>query len=197
MKFHTTALAGAYVIELERHGDERGFFARAFCQREFAAQGLAGEWVQINNSLSAQRGTLRGLHYQMAPSQEVKLVRCIRGALWDCILDVRPMSPTFGTWFGVTITAENRLSVYVPRGCAHGFISLEDATETLYCVDEYYAPERERGIRWDDPAFSIRWPIEPVVISDKDANHPDFDAEHHLGIDRKRERSAMVTPRGG
>jgi dTDP-4-dehydrorhamnose 3,5-epimerase len=179
--FTETPLAGAYVIDLEKRGDDRGFFARAFCEREFGAKGLSTRFVQVNNSLSAQKGTLRGMHYQLAPKGETKLVRCIRGALHDVILDLRPGSPTFGKSFGADITAENRRMMYVPRGFAHGFVTLSDDTEAFYFVDEFYAPEQERGVRWNDPRFAIQWPVEPVVLSDKDRAHRDFDAAWHLG----------------
>ena len=180
MIFTETPLTGAYLIDLEKRGDERGFFARAFCEREFASHGLVTHFVQINNSLSARQGTLRGMHYQLAPKAETKVVRCIRGALHDIILDLRDASPTFGQSFGAELTAENHRMMYVPKGFAHGFFTLADDTEALYLVDEFYAPESERGIRWDDPRFAIRWPAQPNVISDKDRNFPDFDPAWHL-----------------
>lgn len=180
MKFFETPLAGAYVIELEKIGDERGFFARAFCQREFVKHDLAREIVQVNNSLAERKGTLRGMHYQLAPKAETKMVRCIRGSLYDVILDLRSGSPTFGKHFGVELSAENRKMLYVPKGFAHGFVTLVDGTEAFYFVDEYYAPEQERGIRWNDPHFGIAWPIEPVVLSEKDKSHRDFDPSYHL-----------------
>lgn len=180
MDFHQTALKDAYLIELNRLGDERGFFARAFCRNEFAEVGLVTNFVQVNNSLSSTRGTLRGMHYQLAPHSETKLVRCIRGALYDVIIDLRPDSPTFKHHFGVELSAENRSILYVPKGFAHGFITLEDDTEAFYFVDEFYAPPSERGIRWNDPAFGIEWPIEPAELSAKDAAHPDFDPAVHL-----------------
>lgn len=181
MIFTETPLAGAYVIDLEKRGDDRGFFARAFCEREFGAKGLSTHFVQVNNSTSAQRGTLRGMHYQLAPKAETKLVRCIRGGLHDVILDLRPGSPTFGKSFGADITAENRRMMYVPKGFAHGFVTLTDDTEAFYFVDEFYAPDQERGVRWNDPRFAIQWPVAPVVLSDKDRGHRDFDAAWHLG----------------
>ncbi len=180
MIFNKTPLPGAYIIDLEKKGDDRGFFARVFCKQEFKQHELETEFVQINNSLSAKKGTLRGMHYQLDPHAEVKVVRCIKGRLWDVILDIRPNSPTFGQWFGAELSAENRRMMYVPKGFAHGFITLEDDTEAFYLVSAYYAPEFERGIRWNDPKFNIQWPIEPQVISDKDRNHPDFDPEFHL-----------------
>lgn len=181
MMFTETPLRGAFLVDLERRGDERGFFARAFCEREFAAQGLATRFVQVNDSLTAQRGTLRGMHYQLAPKAETKLVRCVRGALYDVVLDLRRDSPTFGRSFGAELTADNRRMMYVPKGFAHGFVTLTDDVEAIYLVDEFYAPEHERGIRWDDPRFGIAWPIRPVVVSDKDRAHPDFDPAWHLG----------------
>jgi dTDP-4-dehydrorhamnose 3,5-epimerase len=179
--FVETPLGGAYVVELEKRGDDRGFFARAFCEREFAAKNLATRFVQVNDSLSAQRGTLRGMHYQLAPKAETKLVRCIRGALHDVILDLRPGSATFGRSFGADLTAENRRMMYVPRGFAHGFVTLADDTEAFYFTDEFYAPEQERGVRWNDPHFGIHWPIAPVVLSEKDRGHRDFDMAWHVG----------------
>lgn len=180
MDFTETPLKGAYLIDLNRLGDERGFFARTFCTREFADVGLVTQFVQVNNSLSALQGTLRGMHYQLAPHAETKIVRCIRGALYDVIVDLRPESATFKQHFGVELTAENRQMLYVPKGFAHGFVTLEDDTEAFYFVDEFYAPDAERGVRWNDPAFAIDWPIEPLEISDKDARHGDFDPAIHL-----------------
>ena len=180
MQFIPTPLSGAYLIELEKRGDDRGFFARPFCEQEFAAQQLVSRFVQVNNSLSAFKGTLRGMHYQLPPKAETKLVRCIRGALWDVILDLRPESATFGQHFGAELSADNRRMLYVPKGFAHGFITLQDDTEAFYFVDEFYGPEQERGIRWNDPRFAIQWPAEPVVLSDKDRGHRDFDPAWHL-----------------
>jgi dTDP-4-dehydrorhamnose 3,5-epimerase len=180
MIFDPTPLAGAYTIDLERRGDDRGFFARVFCEREFEAHGLSTRFVQVNNSTSAERGTLRGLHYQLAPKAETKLVRCIRGALLDVILDLRPASPTFGKSFAAELTAENRRMMYVPKGFAHGFLTLAPDTEAFYFVDEFYAPEQERIVRYDDPRFGIEWPETPTVISDKDRNSRDFDPTYHL-----------------
>jgi len=179
MIFHPAPLKGAFTIELEKRGDDRGFFARVFCEKEFAQAGLATRFAQMNNSLSSQKGTLRGLHYQLPPSGEVKVVRCIRGALYDVILDLRPDSPTFGKWFGAELNAENRLMMYVPRGFAHSILTLQDNTEALYLASDPYDPERERGIRYNDPKFSIDWPIKPVEISSKDAAWPDFDPAFH------------------
>lgn len=183
MKFIAAPLKGAYTIELEKRGDNRGFFARFFCEDEFAAAGLENSFKQINNSLTGKKGTLRGMHYQLAPSAEVKVVRCISGALYDVILDLRPGSPTFGKWFGATLSAENRLMMYCPRGFAHGFITLEENTEAFYLVSDPYAPQLERGIRYNDPVFNIEWPLAPCEISEKDSAWPDFDPAWH-GVDR-------------
>jgi dTDP-4-dehydrorhamnose 3,5-epimerase len=180
MIFTETPIAGAYLIDLEKHGDDRGFFARVFCRNEFGERDLETQFVQINNSLSAERGTLRGLHYQLSPAEEVKVVRCVAGALWDVILDIRPQSATFGRWFGAELTAANRRMMYAPRGMAHGFVTLADHTEAFYMVSAFYAPERERGIRWNDPRFGIEWPVTPIVMSDKDRHRPDFDPDRNL-----------------
>jgi dTDP-4-dehydrorhamnose 3,5-epimerase len=179
MKFEETPLKGAYLINIEKKGDERGFFARSFCQKEFNNIGLLSEFVQVNNSLTQSKGTIRGMHYQLNPSAEVKLVRCIRGALYDVILDLRPDSSSFGKWFGRELSAKNRQMMYVPRGFSHGFITLEDNTETFYFASEFYSPNNERGIRYNDPRFGIDWPIEPTELSKKDENFPDFDPDWH------------------
>lgn len=179
MKFTPLPLAGAYLIHLEKRGDERGFFARFFCETEFAQHGLSTRFVQINNSLTAKEGTLRGMHYQLPPAAEVKVVRCILGALHDVILDLRPRSPTFGQSFGAELSAENRTMMYVPEGFAHGFVTLEPDTEALYLVSAPYAPAAERGIRFDDPKFRIQWPVPPAELSDKDRKWPDYDPEFH------------------
>ena len=180
MIFSETPIPGALVIELEKREDDRGFFARAFCEKEFLAHGLSSRFVQVNNSLSAAKGTLRGMHYQLAPRAETKLVRCIRGALLDVILDLREGSPTFGRSFGAELSAENRKMMYVPKGFAHGFLTLENDSEALYFVDEFYAPAFERCVRWNDPRFAIEWPQQPAVISDKDRDQKDFDPDWHL-----------------
>lgn len=185
MRFHPTPLNDARLIELERRGDERGFFARFFCEREFGAAGLATRFVQANNSLSAKKGTLRGLHYQLAPAAEVKVVRCVRGALYDVILDLRPDSATFGGSFGAELNEDNRLMMYVPRGFAHAILTLSDDAEALYLVSDFYSPADERGVRWNDPRFKIEWPIEPTEISPKDGSWPDFDPAFH-GVERLR-----------
>ena len=180
MIFNKTPLEGAYTIELEKRGDDRGFFARFFCVNEFDKIGLDKNIVQINNSLSRDKGTLRGIHYQLSPKAETKIVRCIKGELFDVIVDLRKDSKTFGRWFGTELNEENRRMMYVPKGFGHGFITLRENTEALYLVTEFYAPEYERGIRWNDPYFNIEWPMQPIVISDKDQNHPGFNEAYHL-----------------
>ncbi len=179
MKFVPTPLHGAFTIELEKRGDDRGFFARFFCQQEFAEAGLPMAVVQINNSLTAKAGTLRGMHYQLPPAAEIKVVRCIKGALFDAIIDLRPDSPTHGRWYGTELTAENRRMLVIPRGFAHGFLTLADDTEALYLVSATYAPDQERGVRFDDPRFGVQWPRPPVEMSPKDRNWPDFDPAFH------------------
>jgi dTDP-4-dehydrorhamnose 3,5-epimerase len=171
MIFTESPLAGAYIIDMARAEDERGFFARAFCAEEFAAHGLAGAMSQCSVSFNALRGTLRGLHFQAAPHDEDKLVRCTAGAIFDVIVDVRDGSPTYRRWFGTELTAANHRSLYIPRGFAHGFISLADDTEVFYMISVPYVPGSARGLRWSDPAFDIRWPIDPVVISARDAEY--------------------------
>ena len=176
MIFTETRLQDAYVIELERREDERGFFARAWCRHEFADHGLSSELAQCNVSFNRFRGTLRGLHFQVAPHAEVKLVRCTRGAVYDVIVDLRPGSPTFMQWVGIELTAENRRTLYVPEGFAHGYQTLEDATEVFYLASDVYAPEYADGLRWDDPAFRIEWPAtDGVTITERDRTYPDFD----------------------
>jgi dTDP-4-dehydrorhamnose 3,5-epimerase len=182
MIFTEVRLRGAYLINLEKHEDERGFFARAFCEREFAAHGLVTRIVQASSSFSARKGTLRGMHYQLAPKAETKVIWCLRGALYDIILDLRLESPTFGQNFGVELTAENRCMMYVPKGFAHGFITLTEDTEAFYLIDEFYDPVYGRGVRWNDPRFAIQWPAQPVVISDRDESYPDFDSIWHLAV---------------
>jgi len=174
MIFSETELAGAYIIQLEKREDERGFFARAWCQNEFGGRGLVTHFVQGNVSVSKRAGTLRGMHYQVAPNEEVKVVRCARGAIWDVIIDFRPGSPTYQEWIGVELTADNYKMLYVPKGFAHGFLSLENDTEVTYLVSEFYSPQSERGVRYNDPQFKIRWPVEIRVISDKDKSWPDY-----------------------
>ena len=181
MFFSPIALPGAYLIDLDKKTDCRGFFARAFCEQEFAQHRLVTHFCQVNNSLSSKKGTLRGMHYQLAPKAETKIVRCIRGALYDIILDLRTDSSTFGKSFGVELAADDRRMIYVPKGFAHGFITLTENTEAFYFVDEFYSPEHERGIRYDDPKFGLQWPSAPSVISEKDKAYRIFDPVWHLG----------------
>jgi dTDP-4-dehydrorhamnose 3,5-epimerase len=172
--FEELALPGAFVLRLEERGDDRGFFARSWCSREFAAHGLADRVVQANVSYNRRRGTLRGMHWQEGAAAETKLVRCTSGALYDVIVDLRRDSPTFRRWIGVELTARNRLMLYVPEGFAHGFQTLEDDTEAFYQVSQYYTPGAERGLRHDDPAIGIAWPMPVAVISEKDRSWPDL-----------------------
>ena len=174
MIFKETKLKGAFVIEPERFCDSRGFFARTFCQREFIQHGLNPRVVQCNVSFNKKKGTLRGMHHQIAPHQEVKLVRCTAGAIYDVIIDLRPNSLTFKKWLAVELTAENRKIVYIPEGFSHGFMTLTDDTEVFYQMSQFYAPESSVGIRWNDPFFGVIWPGEVAVVSDRDKNYPDF-----------------------
>ena len=174
MIFHDTALAGACIIELEKHGDPRGYFARTWCQKEFEDRGLVARVAQANTSFNSKAGTLRGMHYQVAPYQETKVVRCTRGDLYDVIVDLRPDSPTYKHWVGVELTATNGRMLYVPADFAHGFLTLEDDTEVSYFMSAFYIPGSGRGLRWDDPAVGIEWPRPIDVISKQDANWPDF-----------------------
>jgi dTDP-4-dehydrorhamnose 3,5-epimerase len=175
MIFEETRLPGAYLIRLEPRADARGFFARSWCQHEFAEHGLADCIAQANVSYNTRRGTLRGMHWQEAPFAETKLVRCTRGAIFDAIVDLRPDSPSYRQWYGAELSAENRSMLYVPEGFAHGFLTLDDDTEVTYQVSQFYTPGAERGARHDDPAFGIVWPLPIEVISDKDRTWPDYD----------------------
>jgi dTDP-4-dehydrorhamnose 3,5-epimerase len=175
MKFHETRMSGVFEVCLEPKHDERGFFARAWCQKEFEAHGLNSRFVQSNISFNLRRGTLRGIHYQAAPYEEAKLVRCARGAIYDVVLDLRPLSPTFKDWIPLVLTAKKRNMVYVPEGCAHGFLTLEDETEVSYQMSEFYNAESARGVRWDDPAFRIVWPEKIEMISERDRSYADFE----------------------
>ena len=172
MIFKATPLGGVWVIEPERLGDDRGFFARTFCREEFRAHGLDPDVVQCNVSWNACRGSVRGLHYQAAPHAEAKLVRCTRGAIWDVAVDLRPGSPTFKRWTAVELTAENHLALYVSEGCAHGFQTLADDTEVFYQMSAPHQPGAERGVRWNDPALAIAWPLEAATLSDRDRALP-------------------------
>jgi len=177
MTFHETKLPGVFTIDLELHSDERGFFARSWCQKEFLDHGLNGNLVQCSVSLNSKKGTLRGMHYQAAPFAETKVVRCTSGAIYDVVLDLREQSPTFKQWFATVLSAENRHSVYIPEGCAHGFMTLKDGSEVLYQMSEFYHPELGRGVRWNDPAFQIVWPADVEVISERDRTYPDFESK--------------------
>lgn len=172
MKFQELPLAGAYTIEMDRLEDERGFFARSYSAEEFAARGLPAAMPQSSVSFNARRGTLRGLHYQAEPHAEDKLVRCTAGAIYDVIVDLRPDSPTARRWFGVELSAANHRSLFVPKGLAHGFMTLRDDTEVLYMISVPFAPGFERGLRWNDPAIGISWPTAPSVVSARDAAYP-------------------------
>jgi len=174
MNFKETSLKDAFVIELQKREDERGFFARTFCRDEFAAHGLNTEYPQCNMSLSKDKFTLRGFHYQIDGAEEAKVVRCIRGALLDVIIDVRKGSPSYGQHLAVELSAENYVALYVPEGFAHSFITLEEDTEAFYMVSAMYSPGKERGIRWNDPAFGVQWPTDRPIVSEKDANWPDY-----------------------
>jgi dTDP-4-dehydrorhamnose 3,5-epimerase len=175
MVFTETALPGAYIIELQRNQDERGFFARSWCQREFTQHGLDPCVAQCNISYNQSKGTLRGMHFQISPFAEAKLVRCTRGAIYDVIVDLRSSSPTFIHWVSAELTAENHNALYAPKGFAHGFQTLEDDTEVFYQMSEFYTPQAARGIRWNDPALNILWPLEIGPISQKDQAYEDFD----------------------
>jgi dTDP-4-dehydrorhamnose 3,5-epimerase len=185
MIFTELPLRGAYRIDLSKKEDERGFFARFFCEKEFQGKRLNTQWVQMNNSMSKLRGTIRGLHFQYPPYAEVKLVRCFRGAIWDVIVDIRKDSDTYGKWYGTELNEENRSMMYVPKGFAHGFISLTDNSEILYLVSTPYTQSAEGTLRWNDPFQGIHWPIEPVVISEKDALAKDWNSSSGVIIDQK------------
>jgi dTDP-4-dehydrorhamnose 3,5-epimerase len=176
MTFTETALPGAFVIEPEVIKDERGFFARLWSEREFAAHGLESRLVECNASFNIKKGTLRGMHFQIAPYAQAKLVCCLRGSIYDVMIDLRRDSPTFREWFAVDLSASNRLMLYVPKGLAHGFQTLEDNTEVFYQMSEVYSVEHASGVRWNDPAFGIEWPAEERTIIHRDATYPNFDA---------------------
>ena len=174
MIFAETALAGAFVIAPEPSEDARGLFARTWCAREFETRGLETRVAQCSTSFNKRKGTLRGLHYQVPPAAETKIVRCTRGSLYDVIVDLRPSSPTFLRHVGIVLTADNRKMLYVPTGFAHGFQTLEDETEILYQISEFWAPEHVRGVRWDDPVFGISWPLDERTIIERDLRYGDF-----------------------
>jgi dTDP-4-dehydrorhamnose 3,5-epimerase len=175
MLFHETELPGVFEIHLEPNHDERGFFARSWCRQEFAAHGLNPALVQCNISFNVRKGTLRGMHYQAPPHAEAKIVRCTQGAIYDVVLDLRPLSPAYKKWIAVELSSSNRHMIYIPEGCAHGFLTLEEETEIFYQMSEFYDGESARGVRWNDPAFRISWPDKVEVISERDAVHPDFE----------------------
>ncbi len=176
MKFESTAIQGAFLVHTDPIEDGRGSFARSFCRREFERHGLNPNIAQCSISISRKSGTLRGMHYQVAPKEEAKLIRCVRGRLFDVIVDLRPKSPSFRKWFGVELDGSGRKLIYVPEGVAHGFLTLEDDTEVFYQISEFYDRESSRGVRWNDPAFGIKWPCEPRVISPRDKAYGDFRA---------------------
>ena len=182
MHFNQTTLDNAVLITLEKRGDERGFFARTFCADEFRAAGLATVFVQANHSSNARRGTLRGMHFQRAPHREVKVVRCVKGAIHDVIIDLRRGSPTYGRWEGFDLTEENGHMLYVPEGFAHGFVTLAGDTHVAYQVSHAYTPGAEGGVRWDDPAFGIAWLVAPAVVSPRDSAWPDVDLARGVEI---------------
>jgi dTDP-4-dehydrorhamnose 3,5-epimerase len=170
----STPIYGAWLIDLDRKEDERGWFARTWCRRESEAHALNVDWVQYNLSFNRRKGTLRGMHYQAAPHGEAKLVRCISGSIHDVIVDLRTHSPTYRQIFGTLLTSENRRSLFIPEGCAHGFLTLEENTEVFYHMSQFFVPEAARGFRWNDPFFHIEWPDEIHVISERDRMYPDF-----------------------
>jgi dTDP-4-dehydrorhamnose 3,5-epimerase len=174
MIFKGTRLKGAYIIEPEKLADERGFFARTYCQEEFEKHGLNIRIVQCNISYNKKRGTLRGMHYQVAPHEEIKLVSCIKGAIYDVIIDLRPNSPTYTQWLNVELSSQDYNMLYIPEGMAHGFQTLEDDTVVHYQMSEFYHPECAKGVRWNDPAFGIKWPLRNPLLSEKDKGYLDF-----------------------
>ncbi|MBV9339491.1 MAG: dTDP-4-dehydrorhamnose 3,5-epimerase [Acidobacteria bacterium] len=174
MIFRATKLQGVFEVQIEPTRDERGFFARSWCQKEFESHGLSSKLVQCSISFNSRKGTLRGIHYQAAPHPEAKLVRCTRGAIYDVAVDLRPDSPTFREWISVQLTAANRSMLFVPEGCGHGFLTLEDECEVLYHISEFYHPELARGLRWNDPAVGVAWPAPVKVISQKDRSYPNI-----------------------
>jgi len=175
MIFQDIKIRGAFEIQVEAKSDERGFFARTWCQEEFEKSGLNPRLVQCSISFNARKGTLRGMHYQADPYADAKLVRCTQGAIYDVVIDLRADSATFKKWIAVELTAEKRNMIYVPEGCAHGFLTMADKSEVLYQMSEIYNPESARGVRWDDPAFQIVWPAKVKVISERDRTYPDFE----------------------
>ena len=180
MIFQSTRIEGLWAIVIERHRDERGSFGRTFCEKEFTERGLNGRFVQSSTSVTRRAGTLRGMHYQRPPYEEVKLVRCVRGTIFDVVADVRRDSPSFGTWQGFRLGQDEDLSLYIPTGCAHGFLTLTDDAEVTYQISSPYVPNAGRGVRFDDPTFGIDWPGDVVVVNERDRSYPDFE------VDRER-----------
>ena len=176
MRFEQSPLPGAFVVDLDRKDDERGFFARTFCHDEFSEHGLVADYAQSSVSFNKRKGTLRGMHFQKKPHEEAKVVRCTMGAIYDVIVDLRAGSPTQTRWFGIELSAVNRRAFYVPKGFAHGFITLADESEVLYQISTQFHPESAAGVRWNDPAFTIEWPLEAVVMSGRDRSYPDYQA---------------------
>jgi dTDP-4-dehydrorhamnose 3,5-epimerase len=177
--FQATPLPGVFVLEPELHSDERGFFARTWCKQEMAAKGLCVELSQCSISFNRKRGTLRGMHYQAAPHEEVKLVRCTRGAIFDVAVDLRPNSQAYRQWFAVELTQDNRRALYIPEGLAHGFQTITDDCEVYYQISTEFVPASARGVRWNDPAFGIDWPIqEGIILSERDSTYRDFELVH-------------------
>ena len=196
MKFVATKLQDAFVLELERHEDERGFFARTWCRDEFADHGLVPQLAQCSISRNSRAGTLRGMHFQIAPHEEAKLVRCTAGAIFDVIIDVRPGSPSFRQWQGFELSWENRDQLYIPEGFAHGFQTLTDDALVNYLISAFYAPEAAAGFRYDDAAFNISWPLAVSEIADKDLAWPAFTSERETAAAKDSHASATRVPRG-
>ncbi len=175
MLFKATKIEGSWIVDPQRMSDERGYFARAWCAKEFEDHGINPKMCQLNHSYSSKRGTLRGMHYQIDPDSEMKAVRCVKGAFFDVIIDLRPESKTYKQWFGYELNEENKSMLIVPEGCAHGFLTLRDDSEAFYFASAAYNQKSERGIRWNDPSFKIKWPFHPIVISSKDRSWKNFE----------------------
>tara|TARA_Y100001935_G_scaffold254966_1_gene265862 strand:+ start:1875 stop:2423 length:549 start_codon:yes stop_codon:yes gene_type:complete len=182
MLFKETYLSGAHIIKLDKKEDERGFFARFWCEEVFKQHNLDYQICQINTSMTTKKGTLRGLHFQVPPKAETKIVRCISGCIWDVIVDLRTKSKTYGKWFGVELSSKNKKMIYVPKGFAHGFITLKDKSEIIYLVSESYSGNHELGLRWDDSFHGIDWPIKPIVVSKKDSSIPDWKPNKSINL---------------
>ena len=174
MIFKELPLSGAYILDIEKNSDGRGFFARTWCRNEFKQNNLNTDLAQFSISFNIHTGTLRGMHFQVSPNEETKIVQCITGSIHDVIIDLRKNSNTFMKSYGIELTAQNKTMLYIPKGFAHGFITLEDNTEVFYHISDFYAPQSARGFRWNDPTFELNWPIKPTVMSEKDKNYPDF-----------------------